>query len=272
MQCPRCGHDNRAQAKFCEECASPLTRSCEKCSHPLPPTAKFCPECAHPAGAEGATPSRFASPEAYTPKHLAEKIVTSRASLEGERKQVTVLFADMKGSTELLADRDPEDGRALLDPVLTLLMEVVHRYEGTVNQVLGDGIMALFGAPLAHEGGSNMNALRPARSCADTHTLACRSKPSRCACRGPRDVTAAVSRVSTSRRTRATERWPSATRPWTEASTISASTGDSSANRSAGPVASSAASRPWRTSSRCTRWRIVASAPATSAPLGPGAE
>ena len=151
MQCPRCGHDNRAQAKFCEECASPLTRSCAKCGHPLPPTAKFCPECANPVGAEGATPSRFASPEAYTPKHLAEKIVTSRASLEGERKQVTVLFADMKGSTELLADRDPEDGRALLDPVLTLLMEAVHRYEGTVNQVLGDGIMALFGAPLAHE-------------------------------------------------------------------------------------------------------------------------
>ncbi len=100
MQCPRCGHDNRAQAKFCEECASPLTRSCVKCGNPLPPTAKFCPECANPVGAEGATPSRFASPEAYTPKHLAEKIVTSRASLEGERKQVTVLFADMKGSTE----------------------------------------------------------------------------------------------------------------------------------------------------------------------------
>ena len=115
MQCPRCGHDNRAQAKFCEECASALTRSCAKCGHPLPPTAKFCPECANPVGAEGAAPSRFASPETYTPKHLAEKIVTSRASLEGERKQVTVLFADMKGSTELLADRDPEDARALLD-------------------------------------------------------------------------------------------------------------------------------------------------------------
>ncbi len=151
MQCPRCRHENRPQAKFCEECASPLTRSCAKCGNPLPPTAKFCPECANPVGADGATPSRFPSPETYTPKHLAEKIVTSRTSLEGERKQVTVLFADMKGSTELLADRDPEDARTLLDPVLTLLMEAVHRYEGTVNQVLGDGIMALFGAPLAHE-------------------------------------------------------------------------------------------------------------------------
>ena len=97
----------------------------------------------------GAT--RFASPEAYTPKHLAEKILTSKAALEGERKQVTVLFADLKGSMELLADRDPEEARKLLDPVLTLMMDAVHRYEGTVNQVMGDGIMALFGAPLAHE-------------------------------------------------------------------------------------------------------------------------
>ncbi len=94
---------------------------------------------------------RFASPESYTPKHLAEKILTSKAALEGERKQVTVLFADLKGSMELLADRDPEEARKLLDPVLERMMEAVHRYEGTVNQVMGDGIMALFGAPLAHE-------------------------------------------------------------------------------------------------------------------------
>jgi class 3 adenylate cyclase len=90
-------------------------------------------------------------PRAYTPNHLAEKILTSRSALEGERKQVTVLFADLKGSMELLADRDPEDARAILDPVLERLMEAVHRYEGTVNQVMGDGIMALFGAPIAHE-------------------------------------------------------------------------------------------------------------------------
>ena len=91
------------------------------------------------------------APETYTPKHLAEKILTSKAALEGERKQVTVLFADLKGSMELLADRDPEEARKLLDPVLERMMEAVHRYEGTVNQVMGDGIMALFGAPLAHE-------------------------------------------------------------------------------------------------------------------------
>jgi len=94
---------------------------------------------------------RFASPESYTPKHLAERILTSKSALEGERKQVTVLFADLKGSMELLADRDPEEARKLLDPVLERMMEAVHHYEGTVNQVMGDGIMALFGAPVAHE-------------------------------------------------------------------------------------------------------------------------
>jgi class 3 adenylate cyclase len=91
------------------------------------------------------------SPLAYTPPYLTEKIFASRGALEGERKQVTVLFADLKGSMELLADRDPEEARQLLDPVLEHLMAAVHRYEGTVNQVMGDGIMALFGAPLAHE-------------------------------------------------------------------------------------------------------------------------
>ena len=90
-------------------------------------------------------------PLTYTPAHLAEKILISRSALEGERKQVTVLFADLKGSMELLADRDPEEARQLLDPVLERMIEAVHRYEGTVNQVMGDGIMALFGAPIAHE-------------------------------------------------------------------------------------------------------------------------
>src|SRR4029453_2138193 len=88
-------------------------------------------------------------PISYTPPYLTEKILTSRTALEGERKQVTVLFADLKGSMELLAGRDPEEARHLLDPVLERLMAAVHRYEGTVNQIMGDGIMALFGAPLA---------------------------------------------------------------------------------------------------------------------------
>src|SRR5215467_3537011 len=96
-------------------------------------------------------PAQDRAPLAYTPPHLTEKILTARAALEGERKQVTVLFADIKGSTELIASLDPEAARRLLDPALHLMMEAVHRYEGTVNQVLGDGIMALFGAPVAHE-------------------------------------------------------------------------------------------------------------------------
>jgi len=121
----------------------------------LPSGAKFCPECAHPVATSAPVPpaddTRFSSPATYTPRHIAEKILSSKGALEGERKQVTVLFADLKGSMELLADRDPEEARRLLDPVLTRMLEAVHRYEGTVNQVMGDGIMALFGAPLAHE-------------------------------------------------------------------------------------------------------------------------
>ncbi len=119
MRCPRCAHENPAGARFCNACGQLLT---------------------------GGPPSAL-TPEHYTPEHLAEKILTSKAALEGERKHVTVLFADMKGSMELLADRDPEEARQLLDPVLERMMEAVHRYEGTVNQVMGDGIMALFGAP-----------------------------------------------------------------------------------------------------------------------------
>jgi class 3 adenylate cyclase/predicted ATPase len=132
-----------------------LARACANCGAQLSPTAKFCSECAHPTGSTsastGPTTLRFTSPKTYTPKHLAERILNSKAALEGERKQVTILFADLKGSMELLADRDPEEARKLLDPVLEHMMEAVHRYEGTVNQVMGDGIMALFGAPLAHE-------------------------------------------------------------------------------------------------------------------------
>src|SRR6266849_10360452 len=103
MQCPRCQTENPPQAKFCLECASPLARACPNCSTQLPPTAKFCLECAHPVTGPEPTLSqlRFPSPESYTPRHLAEKILTSKTALEGERKQVTVLFADLKGSMEL---------------------------------------------------------------------------------------------------------------------------------------------------------------------------
>src|SRR5262245_11216258 len=106
---------------------------CPRCRQANPPQAKFCLECATPVSAAGSAPRP--SPESYTPKHLAEKILTSKSALEGERKQVTVLFADLKGSMELLADRDPEEARKILDPVLEHMMEAVHRFEGTVNQV-----------------------------------------------------------------------------------------------------------------------------------------
>src|SRR2546430_11937104 len=151
MKCPRCQHENPPQAKFCLECGARVALTCTKCRNELPAGAKFCLECGEPVSSQATGEPRFASPGFYTPKHLAEKILTSKSALEGERKQVTVLFADLKGSMELLADRDPEEARKILDPVLELMMEAVHRYEGTVNQVMGDGIMALFGAPLAHE-------------------------------------------------------------------------------------------------------------------------
>jgi class 3 adenylate cyclase len=152
VTCLRCRADNSPGRRFCGECGAPLAVPCGSCGFANESGIKFCGGCGAPLGAAPATATaKFAAPDAYTPKHLAEKILTSRAALEGERKQVTVLFADLKGSMELLADRDPEDARKLLDPVLEHMMEAVHRFEGTVNQVMGDGIMALFGAPLAHE-------------------------------------------------------------------------------------------------------------------------
>jgi predicted ATPase/class 3 adenylate cyclase len=150
MNCSRCQHDNPAGVKFCGECGARLESVCAACGAANPPANKFCGQCGTPL-TPAVTSTKFASPETYTPKHLAEKILTSKNALEGERKQVTVLFADMKGSMELLADRDPEEARKLLDPVIVHMMEAVHRYEGTVSNLMGDGIMALFGAPLSHE-------------------------------------------------------------------------------------------------------------------------
>ena len=149
MHCPRCQHENPLGVKCCGECGARFEALCPSCKASNPPTNKFCGQCGATLGQVVA--SNFTSLQAYTPKHLVEKILTSKSALEGERKQVTVLFADIKGSMELLAARDPEEARKLLDPILEHMMQAVHRYEGTVNQVMGDGIMALFGAPLAHE-------------------------------------------------------------------------------------------------------------------------
>jgi len=153
VKCPRCRADNRDSARFCRQCGLTFTAVCSGCGASVESGSKFCDNCGAPlaSSAPNSSAAWFTSPQAYTPKHLAEQILTSRAALEGERKHVTVLFADLKGSMELLADRDPEEAKKIIDPVLAHMMEAVHRYEGTVNQVMGDGIMALFGAPLAHE-------------------------------------------------------------------------------------------------------------------------
>ena len=152
MRCRVCGFENVPDASFCGECGAPLTSmvSCPACGRPNPPKQKFCNGCGQaltrPAD-RGASPD----PRSYTPKHLAEKILTSRSALEGERKQVTVLFADVKGSTELASELDPEEWHRIMDRFFHILAEGVHRFEGTVNEYRGDGIMALFGAPIAHE-------------------------------------------------------------------------------------------------------------------------
>ena len=148
MKCPRCQHENLPSMKFCGECGARLAAVCSACGAPNAPTQKFCGECGASLTSGG---PKFAAPESYTPKHLAEKILTSKSALEGERKQVTVLFCDIVDSTRLAERLDPETMHELMDRILRLMAEAVHRYEGTVNQFLGDGLMALFGAPLAVE-------------------------------------------------------------------------------------------------------------------------
>ncbi|MBI3249601.1 MAG: AAA family ATPase [Deltaproteobacteria bacterium] len=166
MRCPQCGTVNHLGAKFCDECAAPLPQVCPSCRTENRPEAKFCQECATPLTtsrlAEKQRPSSHlstadAKPILYTPKHLAERILAeqlameARGAVEGERKTVTALFADIKNSMGLIEDLDPEEARSIIDPALQLMMEAVHHYEGYVAQSLGDGIFALFGAPLASE-------------------------------------------------------------------------------------------------------------------------
>jgi class 3 adenylate cyclase/tetratricopeptide (TPR) repeat protein len=153
MHCSGCGHESPASARFCVECGQAFAPRCGSCGAELPPAAKFCAACGQATGAAPAAkhPAEARDPRAYTPKHLADKILQSKSALEGERKQVTVLFADVKGSMELAGQLDPEQWHAILERFFEILTEGVHRFEGTVNQYTGDGIMALFGAPIAHE-------------------------------------------------------------------------------------------------------------------------
>jgi class 3 adenylate cyclase/tetratricopeptide (TPR) repeat protein len=149
MTCRECGHDNPTTARFCGGCGTRLDLVCGACGAPNPPGNRFCHGCG--AAVAPSVTASFASPRSYTPKHLAEKILTSASALEGERKQVTVLFVDVSGFTSLSERLDPEEVHRLMKRAFDLMLGEVHRYEGTVNQFLGDGIMALFGAPIAHE-------------------------------------------------------------------------------------------------------------------------
>lgn len=162
MHCTNCGSESPAGARFCKDCGARLSRHCPKCGHESGSADKFCIECGvslaffselPPGGAQSTAPA----PIDYTPRHLAERILAEQAAMEargapsGERKTITALFADMAGSTALIHDLDPEEARRLIDPVVALMMEAVHHYEGYVAKSLGDGILALFGAPIAHE-------------------------------------------------------------------------------------------------------------------------
>ncbi|MFS8977404.1 adenylate/guanylate cyclase domain-containing protein [Cupriavidus necator] len=154
-RCTICGFENAVGANFCEQCGNRLARTCSRCGHELSATARYCSACGEPVSE--APQASSAAPVHYTPPHLAERIRAEQAALEargetaGERKTITVLFADMAGSTALIHDRDPEEANRLITPVIELMMEAVHYYEGYVAKSLGDGILALFGAPIAHE-------------------------------------------------------------------------------------------------------------------------
>jgi len=153
MRCAKCGTDNREGRKFCADCGTPIAAKCPHCGASNEPGERFCGECGTPlAGSIARAP---ASPTAVNTAPPQIRITRDQAelsaTLEGERKTVTALFADIKGSMELMEDLDPEDARAIVDPALKLMIEAAHHYDGYVVQSTGDGIFALFGAPLAHE-------------------------------------------------------------------------------------------------------------------------
>jgi class 3 adenylate cyclase/tetratricopeptide (TPR) repeat protein len=150
VRCVSCGFENASGVRFCGNCGTALKLRCGGCGFENSLGSKFCGECGKPLAATPAAQPEL-DPRSYTPKHLADKILTSRSALEGERKHVTVLFADVKGSMDLAEEVDAEEWHGILDRFFAILSEGVHRFEGTINQYTGDGIMALFGAPIAHE-------------------------------------------------------------------------------------------------------------------------
>jgi class 3 adenylate cyclase len=151
VKCPKCQADNPETKKFCRKCGTKLVRTCVHCGSEILPDDDFCGECGHNLGQATAPPVDYSQPQTYTPKFLAEKILSTGKSLEGERKLVTVLFADVAGYTALSEKLDAEEVRQIMEGCFQILMDEIHRYEGTIDKFTGDGVMALFGAPLAHE-------------------------------------------------------------------------------------------------------------------------
>jgi class 3 adenylate cyclase/tetratricopeptide (TPR) repeat protein len=152
MKCPKCQTENPEGLRFCGECGAKLERICPKCNFSNPPQFKFCGECGTPLEKPKEAPLiNYSEPKSYTPKFLADKILTTRSSIEGERKLVTVLFADVANFTAMSEKLDPEEVHQIMDGCFRILMDEIHKHEGTINQFTGDGVMALFGAPVAHE-------------------------------------------------------------------------------------------------------------------------
>ena len=152
MKCPNCEHENREGAKFCGNCSGKLLLICSRCNTENTPVNKFCDECGFSLKEpQEPIPVDYTQPQSYTPKFLADKILTTRSSIEGERKLVTVFFADVANYTSISENLDPEEVHQIMDGCFKILMDEIHKYEGTINQFTGDGVMALFGAPVAHE-------------------------------------------------------------------------------------------------------------------------
>ncbi|MBW1789551.1 MAG: AAA family ATPase, partial [Deltaproteobacteria bacterium] len=152
MKCPKCQAENAESKKFCRKCGTKLLLACPKCSAEILPDDDFCGDCGHNLRKPKETPPiDYSQPQSYTPKHLADKILTTRSSIEGERKLVTVLFADVANYTAISEKLDPEEVHQIMDGCFRILMDEIHKYEDTINQFTGDGVMALFGAPVAHE-------------------------------------------------------------------------------------------------------------------------
>ena len=152
MKCPKCQFENPEGLVFCGKCGGKLEKVCPKCNFSNPLDFMYCGKCGNTLEElHAAPPINYSEPESYTPKFLADKILTTRSSIEGERKHVTVLFADVANYTSIAEKLDPEEVHQIMDGCFRILMDEIHKYEGTINQFTGDGVMALFGAPLAHE-------------------------------------------------------------------------------------------------------------------------